>query len=383
MQDNALEHLRPRKNGEKPDDKIRKENERLKEQLAKERKDKAKLVADAEASQAAAREGSMEVDADVASARGDVREEIRKLRHNMANTEENIKSSNGTIKLLFNEALAKQNIELQRLLGLQVEGRSIGENLRITDANIIRRERALGKIKDEGLELQDRINGLHTRMAELQTDFIAKSDELARDRADKARLLARQATEAAANLPAAAVQPAPAAAVPPTAEDLFNCVASLPGFGELQLQALRGIYASCGITAAPQQQVQQVPAASVQVSNSPVLAPAPAPTPVPRAEPPAAEGIAPASTVPDTVPNVGDDLAGELEGALQPAATEATPPAGQPTPQAPVPMLVGESIATGVTDSQDEAAAKAAQAAGSWAAALDEERAAKKGRKAL
>ena len=292
------------------------------------------------------------------------------MRQNIAGTEDGIKNSSGSIKQSLTAVLTMQKNELQRLLGMQVEGRSIGENLRITDANIIRRERALGKIKDEGLELQDRINDLHTRMAELQADFLAKSDELARDKEDKARLLARQASEAAAGLPAATAQPAPAAAVPPTAEVLLNSVASLPGFGELQLQALRGIWESCGIAAAVQQQAQQVPAALVQVPTSPVLAPTP--TPVLGTEAPAAE---------DPAPNEGDGPAGELSVATQPPATEATPPPGQPTPQAPVPMLVGESIAAGVTDSQDEAAAKAAQAAGTWKAALDEERAAKKGRK--
>ena len=202
-------------------------------------------------------------------------------------------------------------------------------------------------------------------MAKLQADFTAKSDELERDKADRARLLARQASEAAAaaSLPAVIGQPSFAAPVPPAAEVLFNSVASLPGFGDQHLQALRGIWEAL------QLQVQPVLAASVLVPTSPVLEPAA--TPVLAAELPAAEGTAPAA---------GSAPAADMLAETQPAATEPTPPAGQPTPQAPGPMLVGESVAAGITDSQDEVAAKAAQAAGSWKAALDEQRAAKKGR---
>ena len=358
---NEGEHLRPRKNDEAAD--VSRELRRTQEALAEERKGKAKLAAELEAVQADRATG-MAVDAGGDSDRGDVREDISKLRRAMASNEENIENSAGSVKDILVAALEQQKIELLRLQGKQVEGRSIAENLRITEANISRRERALGRIKEDGLELQDRIVDLHAKMAKLQADFTIKSDELVRDKADKARLLARQASEAAASLPPAApVQHAVAAAVPPTAEVLFNSVASLPGFCDQHLQVLRGLWEAL------QLQAQPVPAAAVRVPTSPVLEPAA--TPVLAAPPPAGEGTAPAA---DTL------AAADLPAHGEPAGTEPTPPAGQPTPQGPAPMLVGDSEAEGVTDSQGEAAAQAATAAGTWMAALDEERAAKKGR---
>ena len=291
----------------------------------------------------------------------------------MASTEDSLKhSTSDTVKQILTAACEEQKAELLRLQGLQVEGRTVGENLRITEANILRREKALGKIKEEGLSLQDRITELHAKMAALQSDFITKSGELARDKEDKARLLARQASEAAAGLPAAAPQPAVAAAVPPTAEALFATFASLPNFGEVQRQALLGIFESLQV------RVQPVPAEAVRVPGSPLLEPAAAP--VVEVELPATEGVAPT-----IAPTVGDGTAEAPPAATAPAATqpEPTPPAGQPTPQGPEPRRVGEGEAEGIPDTQIATAAKAACAAGAWMAALDEERAAKKGRKTL
>ena len=209
-------------------------------------------------------------------------------------------------------------------------------------------------------------------MAGLQSDFITKSAELDRDKEDKARLLARQAAEAAAVLPAPAPQPAVAAAVPPTAEALFATFASLPNFGEVQHQALLSIFESLQV------RVQPVPAEAVRVPGSPLLEPAAAP--VVEGELPATGGVAPTFA-----PTVGDGTAEGPPAATAPAATqpEPTPPAGQPTPQGPEPRRVGEGEAAGIPDTQIASAAKAAHAAGAWMAALDEERAAKKGRKTL
>ena len=173
-------------------------------------------------------------------------------------------------------------------------------------------------------------------------------------------MLARKATEAAAGLPAGAAQPAAPAPEAPTPQGLFNAVASLPGFSDAHLQMLCGIWEAL--------QLQPRPAVAVQVPTSPVLSPGTAPALVADV-PPAGEGV----------PAAGD------------GAANAAPPA----PEAPALSLVGEDAAAGLEERLQAAPAEdtpapmetTTAASGSGAngflAALDEERAAKKGRKKL
>ena len=164
-------------------------------------------------------------------------------------------------KEILAATLAEQQAILHGLQGKQVEGRTLEENLRITEGNIARRERAVARIREEGIELQDQLVVLQAKMAKLQSEFTTKFAELERDKADRARLLARKASEAAAGLPAETGQPAVPAPVAPTAQGLFNAVAALPGFGDPHLQALRGIWEAL------QLQMQPLPAVAVLITS--------------------------------------------------------------------------------------------------------------------
>ena len=330
--------------------KLRAQVDRLEKEVAKKDNELSKQSAEIEAVAAA---GGMEVDGD--DGREGVRVALGKQREAVVDLERIYKKCPSPP---LATALADARASQQALQVKLVEGRTLEENLRIVGLNINRREKAVAKIKEDGVELQDQLGSLQAKMDKLQAEYTAKHAELEHDKADRARLLARQATEAAAALPADAAPPAaPAAGAPTTPQGLFNAVAALPGFSEAQLLVLRGIWDSLLL--------QPRPPGETPVPPSPVLAPAAAPGVV-ATVPPAVEG-APAAEV---------------------AIVAAT------APEAPAGAVEGEGAAAGVVDERladamddggptprARASAPSASNGNTWLVALDEQRAAKTRRK--
>ena len=338
-------------------DKLRKALEREREKNTRKDAELAKKDADHEAALAASVEaaGSMEVDS--GAERDKAREELGKQREIVALAEKFHKLSPTTTTAA---ALAEAQASLQVLQGKVVEGRSLDENLRITDLNILRREKAVARITEEGSELQERIGEMQAKMAKLQAEYVAKQSELDRDKADRARLLKQKASEAAAaaTLPAeAAATGAPAVVVtlPPSPQLLFDAVAALPGFDAADLQAMRGIWDKLRLQALP------------AVPSSPTL----------TASAPPAAGAGPVE------PPAGEIALAADGGSQGGVATAVVPPAPNPAGDGAAAGSEGPGLSAQGTAAIADATMDASENGGKckgFLEAIAEQRAAKKGR---
>ena len=336
--------------------KLRAQAERLEREVA--RKDKESAQKDAalakqnEEIEAAVAKGGMDVDA--GDGREDVREALAKQRTAVSDLERVYKNCPSP---LLASALDDARASFTALQGKLVSGRTLEENLRVVGLNVARREKAVARIKEDGLELQDQIGKLQAKMDTLQAEYLAKAAELERDKAERARLLARQATEAAAALPAAAgPTAAPEAAAPASPQALFNAMAALPGINEAHMQVLRGFWDSLVLPPRPP--------AEMPVPTSPVLAAATPPAAVVAGAP--ANGEVPAAITADEGP-AGEAPVPEAAVAAAPAPAEAEG----------VDDLLAEAMDDGLPTPTPPVSAPSGSGSNSWLEALDEERAAK------
>ena len=374
-----LRYLQSRGNGQQGNqqgnsdyNKLRAQIERLEKEVAKKDKEVAKkdveLAKQTEEIEAAAAAGGMEVDA--GDGREDVRAALGKQRIAVLDLERVYKNCPSPP---LAAALADARASQQVLQGKLVDGRTLEENLRVVGLNVARREKAATRIKEDSVELQDQIGKLQAKMDALQAEYTAKVAELERDKAERARLLARQATEAAASLPAVAAPPAaPAAAAPTAPQALFNAVAALPGFSEAHLQVLRGIWDTLPL--------QPRPPAEMPVPTSPVLAAAVPPAAV-VAEAPANVEVPAAITADGGPAGEAAGTGAAVAAAPTPAATTGVVEGGAAA--AVVDDLLAEAMDDGVPTPTPTAAAPSGGGANTWLAALDEERAAKTRRKKM